>query len=489
MPERVTVANWSGRSAEAIVAVRRRAERRGGFAILNLETAKHQKPGKPGQTTTGSGKARPGIVCDEAGAVGQERGSPGRANLLEQALARENMILAWYRVKRNGGSAGVDGLTIQDTAAQLKVAWPGIKESLLESAYRPSPVRRVEIPKPGGGVRELGIPTVTDRLIQQALLQVLQPLIDSTFSEHSYGFRPGRRAHSAVLAAQRYVQEGYQVVVDVDLETFFDRVNHDILMERLSRRVDDKAVLRLIRRYLTAGIMDNGVVMERYKGTPQGGPLSPLLANVLLDEVDRELEKRGHRFARYADDCNVYVCSQKAGERVLAGLRKLYARLRLKVNEAKTAVGSVFGRKFLGYSLWLTREGQVKRTIARKAEAAFKQRVRQITRRTVGCSMEDVVESLRRYVLGWKGYFQLEQKRWKFRTLDKWIRHRLRALQLKHWRRGTTAFRKLVAMGASPEVASQAAGNIRSWWRSSQRGLHRVLTIAYFDRLGVPRLS
>jgi group II intron reverse transcriptase/maturase len=330
---------------------------------------------------------------------------------------------------------------------------------------------------------------VTDRLIQQALLQVLQPLIDPTFSNHSYGFRPGRRAHDAVLAAQRYVQEGYRVVVDVDLEKFFDRVNHDVLMDRLARRIDDKAVLRLIRRYLNAGVMGNGVVMERYEGTPQGGPLSPLLANVLLDEVDQELERRGHRFVRYADDCNVYVRSQKAGVRVLNGLRKLYYRLHLKVNETKTAIASAFGRKFLGYSLWLAPGGVVKHAVAGTAKAAFKRRIRQITRRNGGRSLEQVTEELRCYVPGWKAYFKLAQTPKVFRQLDEWLRHRLRALQLKHWRRGKTIYRELLAMGASEAVARKVAANSHSWWHNSRLAMNRAMPIAYFDRIGVPRLS
>ena len=317
---------------------------------MSLGRAVHQKPGGPGRNAGGRGEAAPEAVRDEARTVRHETGSPGRDGLLLQALASANMGAAWKRVKSNRGSAGVDGLSIAETADYLRAHWPRIRGSLLDGSYRPAPVRRVQIPKPDGGVRELGIPTVTDRLIQQALLQVLQPRIDPTFSEHSYGFRPGRRAHDAVLEAQRYVQGGSRVVVDVDLEKFFDRVNHDILMARLARRIDDKAVLRLIRRYLVAGIMDGGVVMERYEGTPQGGPLSPLLANVLLDEVDRELERRGHRFVRYADDCNVYVRSRRAGERVLAGLTKLYERLHLKVNEAKSAVAAASSRKFLGYT-------------------------------------------------------------------------------------------------------------------------------------------
>ena len=271
---------------------------------MSLGRAVHQKPGSAGRNAGGRGEAEPEAERDEARTARHETASPGRDDLLAQVLAKANMEAAWKRVKSNRGSAGVDGLSIAETADYLKAHWPRIRESLLDGSYRPLPVRRVQIPKPDGGVRELGIPTGTDRLIQQALLQVLQRIIDPTFSEHSYGFRPGRRAHDAVLDAQRYVQDGYRVVVDVDLEKFFDRVNHDILMERLARRIEDKAVLRLIRRYLVAGIMDGGMVMARYDGTPQGGPLSPLLANVLLDEVDRELERRGHRFVRYADDCN-----------------------------------------------------------------------------------------------------------------------------------------------------------------------------------------
>jgi group II intron reverse transcriptase/maturase len=428
-------------------------------------------------------------VRDEARTARHETGSPGRDGLLAQVLAKANMEAAWKRVKSNRGSAGVDGLSIAETAEHLRAHWPGIRASLLDGSYRPLPVRRVQIPTPDGGVRELGIPTVTDRLIQQALLQVLQPRIDPTFSEHSYGFRPGRRAHDAVVDAQRYVQDGYRVVVDVDLEKFFDRVNHDILMERLARRIDDKAVLRLIRRYLVAGIMDGGVVMARYEGTPQGGPLSPLLANVLLDEVDRELERRGHRFVRYADDCNVYVRSRRAGERVLEGLRKLYGRLHLKVNESKTAVAAASRRKFLGYTFWYGLGGEVKCRVADKVLKTFKQRIRQITRRSGGRSLPEITERLRAYLPGWKAYFRLAQTPKVFRELDEWIRHRLRAVQLKHWRRGTTMYRELKAMGASEADARKVAANSRCWWRNSRMALNRAMPIAYFDRLGVPRLS
>jgi group II intron reverse transcriptase/maturase len=456
---------------------------------MSLGNARHQKSGQPGRTVGGKGEARPKAVRDEAGRARHEPEGSGRADLLEQVLARENLALAWKRVKSNRGSAGVDGLTIQATAEYLKTHWSQIKETLQNGSYRPQPVRRVQIPKSGGGMRELGIPTVTDRLIQQALLQVLQPLIDPTFSEHSYGFRPGRRAHDAVLSARRYVQEGYRVVVDVDLEKFFDWVNHDVLMDRLAKRIDDKAVLRLIRRYLNAGVMGNGIVMERYEGTPQGGPLSPLLANVLLDEVDQGLERRGHRFVRYADDCNVYVRSQKAGERVLNGLRKHYDRLHLKVNETKTAVASAFGRKFLGYSLWLAPGGVVKHAVAGTAKAAFKRRIRQITRRNGGRSLEQVAEELRRYVPGWKAYFKLVQTPKVFRQLDEWLRHRLRALQLKHWRRGKTIYRELLAMSASEAVARKVAANSHCWWHNSRLAMNRAMPIAYFDRIGVPRLS
>ena len=301
----------------------------------------------------------------------------------------------------------------------------------------------------------LTVPTVTDRLIQQALLQVLQPLIDPSFSEHSHGFRPGRRAHDAVKAAGAYVQSGKRVVVDVDLAKFFDRVNHDILIDRLNRRIDDAGVIRLIRAYLNAGIMDGGVVLERQMGTPQGGPLSPLLANVLLDEVDKALEARGYSFARYADDCNVYVGSKKAGERVMALLRKLYAGLRLQVNEAKSAVGSALGRKFLGYALWVAKGQEVKCAVAKKPLQNFKARIRQLTCRSGGCSMEQTVEKLRPYVLGWKAYFAMAQTPRVWRELDEWLRHRLRAIQLNHWKRPKTIYRALKALGAKENVAQQ----------------------------------
>ena len=439
---------------------------------------------------------RAGVAPGEAGCdpVSDEAANPRRdtestgSGLLQAVLTRENLRQAWKRVKANKGAAGVDGLDIEQTARHLVTAWPAIRDQLLRGTYRPKPVRRVTIPKPDGGERERGIPTVTDRLIQQALLQGLQPMLDPTFSEHSYGFRPGRRAHDAILAAQGYVQSGRRIVVDVDLEKFFDRVNHDILIDRLRKRIDDAGIIRLIRAYLNSGIMSDGVVLERYQGTPQGGPLSPLLANVLLDEVDKVLEKHGHCFARYADDCNVYVRSRKAGERVMVLLRRCYAKLQLKVNEAKSAVASVKGRKFLGYSFWFAKDG-VKRRVADKPLVTFKQRIRQLTRRSGGRSVAEVIDKLKPYLLGWKAYFGLAQTPQVWRTLDEWLRHRLRAIQLKHWRRGSTIYRELTHRGAADHVAKRVAQNARCWWRNSNGDIKRGLTIAYFDKLGVPRLS
>jgi RNA-directed DNA polymerase len=433
------------------------------------------------------GEALSAPVSDEALGPRHEPEDTG-PGLLSAVLARENMQQAWKRVRSNKGAAGVDGLGIDETAERLRTEWPAIREQLLHGTYRPQPVRRVTIPKPDGGQRELGIPTVTDRLIQQAMLQVLQPMLDPTFSQHSYGFRPGRSAHQAVLAAQAYVQSGRRVVVDVDLEKFFDQVNHDILIDRLRRRIADAGVIRLVRAYLTSGVLMNGIVVDRDEGTPQGGPLSPLLANVLLDEVDKELERRGHSFVRYADDANVYVRSRRAGERVMRLLRRLYDRLRLKVNEAKSTIASVFRRKFLGYSFWVSPDGKIKRRVASKAVATFKQRVRELTRRSCGRSLNEVVKQLRVYVLGWKAYFRLADTPGVWSDLDKWIRHRIRAIQLKQWTRGKTTYRELRQRGASSDVAAQVAANTRRWWRNSGMLLHSVLNLRWADELGIPRL-
>jgi RNA-directed DNA polymerase len=458
---------------------------------MSMPEAMRQMPAQAGRAGVERGEAVREPASDEADGPRQDPSDTGHpyAALLHAAFTRENLQRALKRVRANKGAAGVDGLDIDQTAKHLITAWPAIREQLLTGTYRPSPVRRVSIPKPDGGQRELGIPTVVDRLIQQALLQVLQPILDPSFSEHSYGFRPGRRAQDAVLAAQAYVQSGRRVVVDVDLEKFFDRVNHDILIDRLSKRIDDAGVIRLIRAYLNSGIMSDGVVQQRYRGTPQGGPLSPLLANVLLDEVDKELERRGHSFVRYADDANVYVRSRRAGERVMALLRRQYGKLQLTINDAKSAVACVFGRKFLGYSFWVARGQEVKRRVADKPLATLKQRVRQLTRRSGGRSMQQVVDRLRPYLLGWKAYFGLAQTPGVWRELDEWLRHRLRAIQLKQWRRGTTIHRELRSLGTKPEVARQVAANSRRWWRNSGKLLNSVLTIAWFDRMGLPRLS
>lgn len=417
-----------------------------------------------------------------------EEGS-GASGLLERVVSRPNMLAAYKRVKQNKGSPGIDGMTVGDLLLWLRGNWQQVRQDLLVGRYRPQPVRRQVIPKRGGGQRELGIPTVLDRLIQQALLQVLQPIFDPGFSDHSYGFRPGRCAHDAVHRARRYIQEGRHWVVDVDLERFFDRVNHDVLMGKLGKRIADKRVLRLIRSYLEAGLMVNGVVMERYEGTPQGGPLSPLLANVFLDEVDKELEKRGHAFVRYADDGNVYVRSKRAGERVMALLRRLYGRLRLRLNELKSAVARVWDRKFLGFSFWVSVGRMVQMRVAGQALDEMKDRVRRLTRRTCGRSLLQVVGELRSYLVGWKNYFRLAATPNVFHELDEWIRHRLRALQLKQWKRGRTTYRELIARGLNPDLAAQVAAYTRCWWKNSAMALHLALPTCLFDELGLPQLG
>jgi len=408
---------------------------------------------------------------------------------MERACERQNLQAALKRVRKNKGSPGIDGMTVDALPDYLKAKWPELREQLFSGKYQPAAVKQQLIPKGNGGMRQLGIPTVLDRFIQQALLQVLQPIFDPGFSSHSHGFRPGKRAHDAIVEAQRYIQQGSKWVVDVDLAAFFDRVNHDILMGKLAKRIEDRRVLGLIRRYLNAGILANGITTERHEGTPQGGPLSPLLANVLLDEVDKELEKRGHRFVRYADDSNVYVKTKRAGERVMGLLRRLYAKLRLQVNESKSAVDRAWNRKILGYSFWVAPGRVIKRRVASKALATMKERVRLITRRTVGRSIRQVVNELRSYLVGWKEYFRLADTPNVLGELDEWIRHRLRAIHLKQWKRGTTIYRELRARGLSEMKAAKVAANGRRWWKNSAKLINVAFPIRYFDELGLPRLA
>ena len=426
----------------------------------------------------------------EAGPTARGADRSGAGDLMEQIVERSNLARALKRVRQTKGSAGSDGITVDELLPYLRDHWLVIREQLLAGSYQPSVVRQHQIPKAGGGMRTLGIPTVLDRFIQQAVLQVLQPRFDPTFSESSYGFRPGRRAHDAVCQAQRYVQSGRRWVVDVDLEKFFDRVNHDVLMGKLSQRITDRRLLGLIRRYLEAGIMANGVRQERQEGTPQGGPLSPLLANVLLDDVDKELERRGHRFARYADDCNVYVRSERAGKRVMGALVDLLAELHLRVNADKSAVAKVFGRSFLGFSFWVAPGRTIKRRVAPDSLTRMKERVRQITRRSGGRSLAQVIAELRSYLVGWKAYFRLADTPGVFADVDKWLNHRLRAVQLKHWKQGATVFAELRARGVSEAVAGMAARFTRNWWRvAGHASLHLALPNSYFTRLGAPRLA
>lgn len=416
--------------------------------------------------------------------------SPTRTDsLMEEVCQRDNLWKALTRVRANKGAPGVDGMTVRELPKYLKRHWPKIREQLLTGTYRPQAVKRVEIPKPDGGVRKLGIPTVLDRFIQQAVQQVLGARWDRTFSEQSYGFRPGRSAHQAVAQAQAYIAEGCGFTVDMDLEKFFDRVNHDILMGRIAKRVEDKRMLKLIRAFLNAGVMENGLVSPSEEGTPQGGPLSPLLSNLLLDDLDKELEQRGLRFVRYADDCNIYVRSRRAGERVMQSItRFLTDKLKLKVNESKSGVARPARRKFLGFSF--TSGKQPKRRIAPKTLLRFKKRIRELTKRNRGVSLEQMVQQLRRYLIGWRGYFGFCQTPSVLRDLDSWIRRRLRCFQWKQWKRGKTRFAELRKRGVGKDLAAQTAGSSRGLWHISRSpALSFALPGAYFDSLGLPHLS
>ena len=408
---------------------------------------------------------------------------------IEEVCERENCKQALARVKANKGSAGVDGMTVNELPEFLKQHWPAIREQLLSGTYKPEPVKRVEIPKPDGGVRKLGIPTVLDRFIQQAVMQVLQRKWDRTFSDHSYGFRPGRSAHQAVEAAQQHIAAGYRWVVDLDLEKFFDRVGHDKLMAKIAERVSDKRLLKLIRAFLRAGVMEGGLVSPVDEGTPQGGPLSPLLSNLVLDEFDRELERRGHRFARYADDSNIYVRSRRAGERVMKSVtRFIHTKLKLQVNQSKSAVAEPWERKFLGFSF--TSSASPKRRIAPKAVKRFKERVRELTRRTRGISIDRMAKELTLYLRGWIGYFGKCQTPTVLQSLEEWTRRRLRSVIWKQWKRGTTRYVELRKRGVNAKLAATTAGSAHGPWHLARsQALALALPNAYFDSFGIPRLT
>lgn len=409
--------------------------------------------------------------------------------LMEEVCQPENLRQAHRQVRRNGGSPGIDGMTVDKLLDYLRTHWPDIRSQLLLGTYQPQPVKRVAIPKPGGGTRNLGVPTVLDRFIQQAILQVLQKRWDPTFSEHSYGFRPGRSAHQAIRAAQDHIAQGYRTVVDIDLEKFFDRVNHDLLMERVARRITDRRMLKLLRAFLNSGVMENGLVGPTDEGTPQGGPLSPLLSNIMLDDLDRELERRGHRFARYADDCNIYVKSRRAGERVMESIgRYLFTKLKLTINKEKSAVARPVERKFLGFSFTIGKAP--KRRIAPQALLRVKERIRETTRSAKGMDIKRTIEKLAPYLIGWRGYFGHCETPTVLERLDRWIRRRLRSVMWRQWKQGHRRFAELTKRGVSADLAAQTAGSAHGPWRlSNSPALAIALPNAYFAAMGLPFLT
>jgi RNA-directed DNA polymerase len=438
----------------------------------------------------GSGRKPPeqGLGASNITARSQPLPPEVEVRLMEKIVSRANMMAAYQRVMANKGAAGIDRMTVEQLQPYLKEHWPRIKEELLEGRYRPQPVRGVEIPKPGGGMRQLGIPTVMDRLIQQAVHQVLMPLFDPGFSSASYGFRPGRSAHDAVLAARAHVAEGRRFVVDLDLEKFFDRVNHDVLMARVARRVADKRVLRLIRRYLQAGLMTGGVMTTRSEGTPQGGPLSPLLSNILLDDLDKELERRGHAFCRYADDCNIYVRTRRAGERVMASItRFLTERLRLKVNAAKSAVDRPWVRTFLGYTM--TAHKQPRLRVSVKSVTRLRSKLRATLRQGRGRTLASTVKTLTPILRGWLQYFRLAEAKGVFEELDGWMRRKLRCVLWRQWKRPRTRTKRLMQRGLDPERAWRSASNGRGpWWNAGASHMNDAYRATFFTQLGLPSL-
>ena len=450
---------------------------------------------QPQKSQTELTRSPVGEASEAARSVAKQRANheperSGTSELMEAIVQRDNLVAALKRVKKNDGAPGVDGMTCDELPAFLRANWPSIRERLLSGKYKPTAVRRHTISKPDGGERTLGIPTVVDRFVQQAVSQVLSPLFEPTFSPFSYGFRPGRSAIDAIDQAQRYVDEGRVYVVDVDIEAFFDNVNHDVLMARLAKRIEDKRLLLLIRRFLQAGMMDNGVRVRSERGTPQGGPLSPLLANVLLDEVDKELESRGHAFVRYADDCNVYLRSMRAAERVMELMERLITKLHLRINANKSAVDHVCNRKLLGFTFWMGRGGKSKVRIAPKSLSRFKDRVRKLTRRQRGRSLQQIIEELSKYMRGWKGYFRRAETRLPFVELDRWIRTRLRTLQVKQWKHPRTIFTGLRQLGALKFVAIAYAKQAGRWQRiGSSKAVEIALPIEHFMRMGLLRLA
>ena len=407
----------------------------------------------------------------------------------EQVWERENLFAALKRVERNAGAPGIDGMPVEELPLYLKEHWLEVRGALESGAYKPSPVRRVEIPKPDGGVRLLGIPTVMDRLLQQAIAQVLTPIFEEKFSPSSYGFRPGRSAHDAIKQAQGYVQDGYEWVVDIDLEKFFDRVNHDKLMARVAREVKDKRVLKLIRAYLNSGVMVNGVVMETEEGTPQGGPLSPLLSNIMLDDLDKELEKRGHKFVRYADDCNIYVKTQRAGERVMESVKGfLEKKLKLKVNSKKSKVDRAKQVKFLGFSFY-KRKGEVLIRVAGRSLERLREKLRRLTKRTRTSKLEDIIRAINTYIVGWIGYYRQANTPSVYEELDSWIRRRLRQLIWKRWKRGTTRYRELVRLGVPEWRAQEGAGGKSPWHMSATPVINEALNNRYLRESGLKSIK
>lgn len=427
-----------------------------------------------------------GQRAEVAPARDKEQASTGQ---WEKIYERENLLMALKRVERNGGAAGIDGMPVGELRPYLKENWLEIREKLDQQTYRPKPVRLKEIKKPDGGARRLGIPTVMDRFLQQAITQALTPLFEPQFSEHSYGFRPGRSAHQAVKQAQAYVQAGNEWSVDLDLEKYFDRVNHDILMARVARVVKDKRVLKLIRAYLESGMMVNGIVMGKGEGVPQGSPLSPLLSNIMLDDLDKELERRGHKFVRYADDCNIYVKTPRAGERVMKSVKKfLEKKLKLKVNAKKSKVDRATQVRFLGFSFYKYK-GEVRIRVAKRSLERFREKLRRLTKRTRSGKLEDILQEINRYLIGWMGYYRLAETPSVYAGLDSWIRRRLRQMIWKRWKRGTTRYRKLRKLGVPQGRAGLGAVGKSPWHMSKSPVINEALSNTYLYNSGLKSLK